>query len=471
MATYYMRTDGTAANKGAATSDAAPATSMDVALFHAESFAANDIIIVSDAGGEYTGETLNLDGLTDLTLRANTGGSPKFTYAGQVVSMELAYRVTIDGIEFEKSSGYAYAVIRAENPGDDCTIKNCIVHGADDGGLAVGDFSNAGRSASGWIVEDSVFYDNNTAGTNFVCGDAGYDLTDCIVRRNTCYDNSSWNGGYGGGMKFFGNFEFISGFQVYENKVYSNGRPQLDGNQSDGVGIYFDGCIGTVSNPNLIHDNLVYDNGGNGIFIEISHYCHVYGNVCCDNGFNANGGDEFIPANIVVDARSEGASLLTADNNKIYNNSCYGGQCGIKCSAYSLSGSLQYLTDNEFRNNICSGYDTFALSAQGGGDNITNGSGNVYDNNCFGAESTNFIEWENNTRYSTYAAWATAHGESWVQVEGDPLYNNPTSQDLTLQPGSPCKSTGDNLGSPYNTAPLPTSSWPDGVVTGDRDNY
>ena len=141
MATYYMRVDGSAANKEAATSDAAAATSMDVAMFASESFAADDVIIVSDAGGVYTGETLDLDGLSDLTLQANSGGSPKFTGTSQIVSMELSYRITIDGIEFEKTSGYAYGLLRANSPGDDCVFKNCTVHGADDGGLVLGDYT------------------------------------------------------------------------------------------------------------------------------------------------------------------------------------------------------------------------------------------------------------------------------------------------------------------------------------------
>jgi len=480
MATYYMRADGALSSKTGATSDANASTSMDAAAFNGDTFATDDIVIVSDLGGTYSGDTLDLDGRSDLTLQANSGGSPKFENTTQIVSMELAYRVTLDGIEFEKTGGYAYAIIRASNPGDDCIVRNCIVHGADDGGLAVGDFSDARRDASGWLVEDNVFYDNGTAGTNFVCGPGdgpGYDLTNCIFRRNTCYDNSDWNGGFGGGMKFFGNFEFISGFQVYENLVYSNGRPQQDGNQSDGVGIYFDGCIGTVGNPNLIHDNLVYDNGGNGIFVEISHYTYVYSNVCCDNGFNANGQDEFLPANIVVDARDEGSSPLTAKYNKIIGNSCYGGQCGIKCSSYSNEGSIQYLVDNEFANNICSGYTLYGLSAQGGGDNDINGNGNTYDNNCFGAEpdpADDFIEWGNNTRYETYDSWLAASGadSGWTYVDGDPLFTNPTSNDLTLQSGSPCRGQGDNtLGSPFNMGLLPTSVWPDAVETDDRDNY
>ncbi len=53
MTTYYMRADGTAANKAAATSDAAASTSLDVTGHNAETFSAGDVIVVSDAGGIY----------------------------------------------------------------------------------------------------------------------------------------------------------------------------------------------------------------------------------------------------------------------------------------------------------------------------------------------------------------------------------------------------------------------------------
>ncbi len=53
MATYYMRADGSAANKAAATSAGAASTSMDIAKHNSETFSAGDIIVVSDAGGIY----------------------------------------------------------------------------------------------------------------------------------------------------------------------------------------------------------------------------------------------------------------------------------------------------------------------------------------------------------------------------------------------------------------------------------
>ena len=54
MATYYMRADGTAANKAAATGPSSNvAACMNVTVHNGETFSANDIIILSDVGGTY----------------------------------------------------------------------------------------------------------------------------------------------------------------------------------------------------------------------------------------------------------------------------------------------------------------------------------------------------------------------------------------------------------------------------------
>ena len=50
-----MRADGSAANKAAATSDAAAATSMSRAVHNGETFSAGDTVVISDAGEEYGG--------------------------------------------------------------------------------------------------------------------------------------------------------------------------------------------------------------------------------------------------------------------------------------------------------------------------------------------------------------------------------------------------------------------------------
>jgi hypothetical protein len=70
MATYYMRADGSAANKAAATGPTTDASKcMNVTVHNSQSFAAGDTIIMSDAGGDFTDARL-------VTRTAGTSGSP-----------------------------------------------------------------------------------------------------------------------------------------------------------------------------------------------------------------------------------------------------------------------------------------------------------------------------------------------------------------------------------------------------------
>jgi len=111
-------------------------------------------------------------------------------------------------------------------------------------------------------------------------------------------------------------------------------------------------------------------------------------------------------------------------------------------------------------------------AARGGDNDAVEGDNNVYDNNCFGAESNDFIQWGLLAAvHDTYDSWETAHGEAWVQIEEDPLFTDAGSDDYTLAAGSPCIGEGTNLGSPYDAALLPASSWTDAVVTGSQDDY
>ena len=78
-ATYYMRADGTAANKTAATSCDSASTAMSVALHNAETFTAGDTINLCDDGGDYTSililPTTGTAGNV-ITYQAAAGDSP-----------------------------------------------------------------------------------------------------------------------------------------------------------------------------------------------------------------------------------------------------------------------------------------------------------------------------------------------------------------------------------------------------------
>jgi len=122
-ATYYMRHDGTAANKAAASGPCSTqANCMSVATHNTEGasgFSAGDIIIACDDGGDYVGTTaLLLDSSgsngSPITIQGESGGSPKFygskTVAGWALSGDCGGECTNTYEITEDNSGYDVCV-------------------------------------------------------------------------------------------------------------------------------------------------------------------------------------------------------------------------------------------------------------------------------------------------------------------------------------------------------------------------
>ena len=161
-------------------------------------------------------------------------------------------------------------------------------------------------------------------------------------------------------------------------------------------------------------------------------------------------------------------STFDAKSNTIVNNTVNNCFIGLQAATYEEASGLEY-DDNTFKNNILAGC-TYAIRTEDGAANDTWGTGNVYENNCCGAQGVGFIMW-NTVAQDTYADFKTAHGESWDQVEGDPSFADAGSDDYTLGAASPCIGAAENIGSPYDAALLPDSSWTDSVVIGSQDDY
>lgn len=392
--------------------------------------------------------------------------------------------IVFDGlaVKYSNRDGFGSSTV---TPGDYITIKNCLCEW--NWYKGVGPIGEYAGTYTGWLVEDNVARYNGIGGIGANgCNDQ------MIFRRNECYENAKHQSDedinsemvFGWGMKFFGltGAQSTGRLEVYENLCYDNGRGDNDSNEGQGTGIWFDYFSGTSSYRNVIRHNRVYGNSGNGIFIEISSYADVYGNVVYDNGTTHAATDAGCPAQIVVDSRYD----FDAVYNLIYNNTCYGGRMGLKVRCYG-TGTHQ-LSYNEFKNNIFVEQSLRVLYALRGGDNDgLEGDFNVYDNNNFGVEFADFIRWGGfGEDYSAYDSWETAHGEAWAQIEEGPSFTNAAGDDYTLAAGSPCINTGINLlklwdlgayiyqgtkDPSHNIALMPESSWPGSVVTGDQDDY
>lgn len=401
--------------------------------------------LVNEYDSYWLANVLYLYALSDPDTFANPG--VEAATRGNGVTFNNSY-VTFDGLTVEKCTQGCFS---AGNSGSNVIIANCVAQWGWNGIYAnIGDPG----SRTGDEFHDNLCRYNRNSGCELV-----YNLTSTKIYRNEfCYndyythDSSGWTSGY----KQFGQ---LDGAEIYENNIHHNG---VAGQGNAGVGIWVDATWQygqTPTNPTLIHHNLIHDNAGSGVFLEITSHNYVYGNViynCAQTGEKAS---LFGPAGIHLESRYD---FITTDN-LVYNNTIYGGVCGIKVTTDTRQAETE-ISHNIVRNNIVVGCDLNLHACSGGSNTPENGlteygHANVYENNCFGAEFTNFIDWAWLQR-STYDAWETAYGGPTHSVEADPLLTSPATGDLTLQATSPCIDAGVNLGATYQMDLRAGSVWP-----------
>jgi len=133
-ATYYVRHDGSAANKGAATSSGAAATSMSVATFNGESFSDNDIIVFSNKGGTFTAKVVLPTGGSSVGNRIRYIGETDYlpTIAQSASTSDMACSVSNVEIRDFTLSGSAYGLEFVSGTLSGIVTYNLIVASADE---------------------------------------------------------------------------------------------------------------------------------------------------------------------------------------------------------------------------------------------------------------------------------------------------------------------------------------------------
>ena len=217
----------------------------------------------------------------------------------------------------------------------------------------------------------------------------------------------------------------------------------------------------TSAKNNVIRYNLITGQGGNELDnagIETDGYTsdnQIYGNVIWGNGGPC-------------------IDLNGTETTLVYNNTCYGNQL-TRPSTYKgeiklsdQANSTSSTPNNVIENNIAyaTQSDSYAIYV----DNVMAGKTDTYANNLFyGSEQANWYFW-NTSAGSNLAMFNKLSGVSG-NLNADPLFVNTSGDQLWLQGGSPAIDEGTNLGSPYNFALLPSSVWPNSVVTGNQNSY
>ncbi|MBN1153681.1 right-handed parallel beta-helix repeat-containing protein [candidate division KSB1 bacterium] len=198
---------------------------------------------------------------------------------------------------------------------------------------------------------------------------------------------------------------------------------------SNGAGIWLDFC----GRGNVIRYNRIYDNVDNGIYNEITSGTQIYYNLSYNNTGSATASGIWISGR-AGDPPYGG----DADDNMVVNNVCYGNG-GFGILLHNDDGVPGNTENNYILNNIAINTRTGPNLRVGG---AAEKSVNTIEHNCFGPESSRFIEWGWNHYLHTYDAFENAYGGPTYSVEKAPLFVEPLNDDFHLQPESPAIDAG-----------------------------
>ena len=331
---------------------------------------------------------------------------------------------------------YAYTYITV----DDVEVKDCDVliraytHSVDDVAIAkhvtlsnctIHD-SNASDGHPGVDLRGSYFTITGCDLDNFK-HDAVYCIGDYFTFTSNTVDNPGIVGD-GDCVQITASTNVV----ISNNELTNTGNNPHNGIAATGAG----GIILTENNKITIGTT---PDAPNGIYCLYSTPTIRYNEVIGGNaGIESNAGK--IYNNIVRDAVYAGIwSTNTNATIEIYGNISVDSGRGIRANVANKTVTI--------KNNILAG-NTYGLSIDTNG---TKDSGY----NCF---------YNNGTDISGVT-------ETGGSVFADPLFTDAANHVYTLKPGSPCINVGVDLGSDYDDAINPDSTWPSGVLTIDQDIF
>jgi len=325
--------------------------------------------------------------------------------------------INSDSIEIHRGFQFGWRCVQTSGGVytlDYCTITNSTASGCGGPGIILGDGAAYGTIGS------NIVYGNGQMESTDVGGIYGPHTIKAGIKLSTMETDVCWH------------------HVIEKNKVYSNGTVN-----DTCAGIWLDGPVTFCA----IRYNLVYLNKYCGIKVEdLSDDNDVYYNISYDNRneYELGGG-------------------TSCYRTKFYNNVAYASGvqlcAGIKCRG-------QIFTDNLIKNNISIGHAYGELVWE----IYSTDTGNVIDHNCFGTNHNQMFEYPNNVWHNTYASFEAQYGNSH-SIQADPLFTNAGGHDFSLQSGSPCRDAGLDLGSGYEVALLPGSTWPAGILTASQADH
>ncbi len=262
-------------------------------------------------------------------------------------------------------------------------------------GIETNGHATSGGATDGFDVEDSIFNSNNYEqyGCGYACGIANmkYEHMDGGVVKNNVFEN-----GQGGGKGFWAD-DGSSNIHVVNNLVHNNG----------GHGIFYE-----VSDTGIIASNLIYGNSGYGIKLG-SADTQVYNNTIVNSG----------SGNLLVydDPRTPkaGSGPNTA-NDVMVNNIFYSGSGQAMINAQNLESSGATTAAESYFTTI--NYNAYYRA--------NNSPGTLFTWNTSSGNAT----------YGSAALFRAATGFETNALDvtsgTDPFFTNQASGDYTVRGGS-----------------------------------
>lgn len=352
---------------------------------------------------------------------------------------------------------------------EELEIKNTA--GGGTAGIVVDHSTNAANPPSLWVLSNTVHDHLGGDGIVVGFGCTGTDTTRSrVVSGNHVYNIAN------DGISLFGN---VSGVIIESNLIHGIATGVAPINETSGDGITAHG----LGNANIIRGNRIYDcvDGINNINTGTSGLNVIEGNhisLCREHciwitadfasvtpwtvrnnvismmsGMATTGAWTVTPAGIMFAWPAGDFTISVTDlvfNTKIYNNTIYNATTAIPSIFLEAKGTSGDNSSWDVRNNLFRHTSTAPFVKI-----LKNGRNPTWteDNNQFQANVTN--GWRiDASSYSSLAAWQAAVSKDASSAIGDPLLvGDPSStiENARLQSSSPCRSSGANLYSTFQT--------------------
>jgi hypothetical protein len=417
--TYYVSTNGSDNQSG--TSEAQAWSSFSHAIGQLDP---GDTLCISD--GTYH-QTINISSRSGtasgpLTIRALHDNQVILESSGTIVRISDSNYITIQGITIEGGNQGVYVIgskhiilkrihifeavaigIWFRDKNDDflvteCRVENMAGSGNDGWGIRVNDDNGSKRGYG--IIEKSSFKHGWRAGAR---------LQDTIV---DLYDNV---------------FEDWGGDGVRDHGVYyGNGIPDYE----DGGGEI------------AIIEGNIFRNNNHGFGLKISSWYPKQINMIIRNNIFINNG--------VSDGNCcDGGISIEQGNNgiQVYNNTFYNNvNHAVNIAAYNYNTG-KYSRNIKVKNNVFYSNNAAMILIM---DDSTEGL--EIDYNCYYSTANTKFRTRKNPKdvysYSSFSAWQNNNVAPWVDEHSlfqDPKLSDPSQEDYTLHPNSPCIDKGTPL--------------------------